>query len=492
MGLPVRQHYIGGKWVDSADGRTSESINPATGEAIYKFARGGAEDIDRAVRAARATFESESWRRTTATQRGGMLRRLGDLIAENGEQLARAESLDNGKLLREMRGQLKNLPEFYYYFAGIADKVQGEVIPPLNPAILNYTLREPLGVIGAISPWNSPLLLTTQKLGPALAAGNTIVIKPSEHTSASLLELMPLVEQAGFPDGAINVVTGFGPEAGGPLVEHPGIAKVSFTGGTATGSLISRTAGERLIPVSMELGGKSPNIIFEDADPEDAANGVIAGIFAAGGQTCIAGSRVLLHERLHDEVLERVVARAGTIKIGDPLDDQTELGPLAFEAHRAKVEDFVASGVEQGAVLAAGGGRPDIEKGWFYEPTVFTGVDNEMRIAAEEIFGPVAGLMTFSSEEEAIALANQTSYGLAAGLWTQDIRRAHRVAARIDAGTVWINTYRAASPMSPIGGFKSSGLGKENGFAVMHEYTRTKSVWVNTSDEPIGDPFVLR
>jgi acyl-CoA reductase-like NAD-dependent aldehyde dehydrogenase len=489
----VRQHYIGGEWVDSADGRTAESINPATGEVSYEFARGGPEDVARAVRSARRTFESEVWRGLTPTKRGALLRRLGDLIGEHAEELARAESLDNGKLLREMRGQLRVLPEFYFYFAGMADKVQGDVVPALNPSILNYTLREPLGVVGAISPWNSPLHLTTQKLAPALAMGNTVVIKPSEHTSASILDFMALVEEAGFPAGAVNVVTGFGPEAGAALVAHPDVAKISFTGGTATGRAIARVAGERLIPVVMELGGKSPNIIFEDADPADAAMGVVAGIFAAAGQTCIAGSRVLVHESLHDEILARVVERARSIKIGDPLDAETELGPLAFEAHREKVEGYVASGVAEGATLESGGRRPDgIEAGWFFEPTVFTGVDNSMKMASEEIFGPVAGLMKFSTEEEAIALANDTNYGLAAGVWTKDVRRAHRVAGRLDAGTVWVNFYRAISPMAPLGGFKDSGLGKENGFEGALSFTRTKSIWVNTSDEPIGDPFVVR
>jgi (Z)-2-((N-methylformamido)methylene)-5-hydroxybutyrolactone dehydrogenase len=495
VALKQYQHYIGGEWVDAAEGATFDSYNPAIGEPWYRAARGSAEDMQRAVAAAKAAFRDPAWRGLTQTRRGHLVRKLGDLIADNAERLAVAESTDNGKLIREMRGQLATLPEWYWYFAGLADKVQGEVIPALRREILNYTLREPLGVVGAITPWNSPLLLTSMKLAPALAAGNTIVIKPSEHTSASLLEMMPLIEEAGFPPGVVNVVTGFGADAGAALVNHPDVAKVAFTGSSETGRMIAAQAGQRLARVTLELGGKSPQVVFDDADPQSAAMGIVAGVFAAAGQTCVAGSRVFVQEGIYDEVLERVLDRTRKIRIGDPLDAETELGPLALREQLEKVRSYVQIGRDtDGATLLHGGGQPPAAAsgGWFHEPTIFTDARNDMRICQEEIFGPVAMFMKFRDEAEAVELANAVQFGLASGVWTRDLARAHRMAAAIDAGTVWINTYRAMSPMSPLGGFKLSGMGKENGLEVMREYTRVKSVWVNTSDEPTADPFVLR
>jgi len=488
----VRHHHIDGQDVPSADGRVLESISPTTGQPAYAFARAGAEDVDRAVRAARRAFDDPSWRRTTPTQRGAMLRRLADLVVENAEALAQAETSDNGKLIREMRVQARvALPETLYYFAGLADKLEGSVIPALRPTILNYTLREPLGVIAAITPWNSPLLLTANKLAPALAAGNAVVVKPSEHSSASMLDMARMIEEAGFPPGIVNVVTGLGSEAGDALVRHPLVDKVAFTGGTATGRRIAQAAGERLIGTMLELGGKSPNIVFDDADPHNAALGVVSGIFAAAGQSCIAGSRLLLERGIYDEVLERVVQRASQIVIGDPLEDETELGPLAFEEHRENVARHVASAVDEGATLRLGGQKIVDRGGWYFEPTILTDVSPSMRVAQEEIFGPVLSVIPFEGEEEALEIANATRFGLAAGVWTKSLSRAHRMAARLDAGTVWINTYRSMSPMSPFGGFKDSGLGSENGFGVMSEMTRVKSVWVNTDDGPTPDPFVL-
>jgi acyl-CoA reductase-like NAD-dependent aldehyde dehydrogenase len=494
MSHPDRyDHHIGGQRVAPSDGAYFTSTNPATGEVLYEAARGNAADVAAAVDAARAAFDDPRWRDLSQTRRGHLLRKLADLVAENADELARMETLDNGKLLREMRAQMATLPEYYHYYAGLADKIQGDVIPTSDRRVLNYTTREPLGVVGAITPWNSPLTLTTSKLAPALCAGNTIVIKPSEYTSATVLRLAELVDEAGFPPGAVNVVTGFGAEAGQALVDHPKLAKISFTGSTGTGSRIAASTASRFIGSTLELGGKSPNIVFDDANIANAAMGVVAGIFAAAGQTCIAGSRVFAHRSIYDELLERVVARARSIKVGDPLLEATELGPLAFPDQRDKVAGYVELGVKEGATVATGGRASDGGLGgYFYEPTVLTGVDNSMRVVREEIFGPVAAIMPFDTEEEVARLANDTEYGLAAGVWTSNLSRAHRFAALLEAGTIWINTYRAMSPMSPRQGFKNSGVGVEHGQETIKEYTRLKSVWVNTSEEPVADPFIMR
>jgi aldehyde dehydrogenase (NAD+) len=483
-------HWIDGAWVEPA-GAIFEGLDPTTAKRWYTAADATAEEVDRAVKAARAALENPAWRDLTQTQRGALLRKLADRIGESVDDLARVETLDNGKLLRETTGQVKRVPEFFYYYGGIADKILGDVIPGNKPELLNYTLREPIGVVAGIIPWNSPLQLAAMKLAPALATGCTMVLKPSEHASASLLELMPMFDVVGVPPGVVNLVTGGGP-TGAALVEHPGVDKVAFTGGTEAGRKVAVAAAEHLAETTLELGGKSPQLVFEDADPNNVAMGMLAGIFAAGGQTCVAGSRAFIHASLYDEVCELVADRAEKVRVGDPLSDDTDLGPLAVEAQREKVERYVGIGLEE-AKLRAGGKRPEgMPDGWFYEPTVFSEVNNNMRLAREEIFGPVLAVGRFEDDDEAVRIANDTPYGLAAGVWTQNLSRAHTVASKLDAGTVWINTYRSLSPLSPFGGFKDSGMGKENGTDAVLEYTRVKSVWVNLDTSPIGDPFVGR
>ena len=486
--------FIGGEWVDPASGEWFETENPYTGRPWALIPRGGAADVNRAVEAAQTAFSRGEWTRYTPSRRGAVLRTLADLAAAHAQRLAEVEVRDNGKLYAEMSAQTAYLPQWYHYYGGLADKIEGSVIPIDKPDTFNYTRYEPLGVVAAIVPWNSPLLLAAWKLAPALAAGNTVVIKPSEFTSASLLEFMTLVEQAGFPPGVVNVVTGFGPDVGVPLVEHPLVRKVAFTGSDVTGQKIYEAAARGLKRVSLELGGKSPNIVFHDANLDNAVKGAVAGIFAATGQTCIAGSRLLVQESIHDPFVERLIALAKTARIGDPMVRETQVGPVTTRPQFEKVLRYLDIGRGEGAKVALGGSRAaaaDSAGGWFVEPTIFLNVHNRMRIAQEEVFGPVLSVIPFRDEDEAVAIGNDVVYGLAAGVWTQNMRRAFAMAERLQAGTVWVNTYRAVSYLSPFGGYKRSGLGRESGQEMIKEYLQVKSVWIsNATDVP--NPFVMR
>lgn len=484
------QMLIGGEWVGASSGETFESMNPYTGETWATFPRGTAEDADRAVQAARKAFETGDWPKMTATQRGHLLRRLGDLIAERAEDLALTEVRDNGKLLAEMGLQLKYVPQWYYYFGGLADKIEGAVTPIDKPDHFHFTRHEPLGVVTAITPWNSPLLLAGWKLAPALAAGNTIILKPSEFTSASSIEFARLFEEAGFPPGVVNVVTGYGAEIGAALTEHPGVDKITFTGGGETGRRVYQTGASTFKRVSLELGGKSPNIVFDDCDMENAVKGAISGIFAATGQTCIAGSRLLVQESIHDEFVDKLIDLAKTAKMGDPMSLETQVGPVTTVPQYEKILSYIDVAKGEGADVRLGGDKSDTGK-YFVQPTVFTGVNNQMRIAQEEVFGPVLSVIPFKDDEEAIHVGNDVVYGLAAGVWTTSMRRAFTMSQQLKAGSVWVNTYRAVSYMAPFGGYKNSGIGRESGQEAIKEFMQTKSVWISYAEDT-PNPFIMR
>lgn len=493
--MKTYQHFINGDYVDPVDGEWFDTENPYTGEPWARIPRGSQADVDKAVGAAKAAMTTGPWASMSASARGKLLRNLGDLLVEQGPRLAEIEVRDNGKLLAEMAGQLAYQPESWYYYAGLADKVEGAVVPIDKPNHLTYTRHEPVGVVAALTAWNSPLLFIAWKAAPALAAGCSVVIKPSEFTSASTLEFAALTAQAGFPPGVFNVVTGFGAETGAALVDHPDVAKVSFTGSDTTGAHIYAAAAKQMKRVSMELGGKSPNIVFDDANLNAAASGAVSGIFAATGQTCIAGSRLLVQNSVKEAFTAKLVALAQSAKIGDPMQADTNIGPVTTPPQYDKIMSYIDVAKADGATLIHGGKPatgPGVKGSRFVEPTIFDNVTNDMRIAQEEVFGPVLSIIGFDDEDEAIRIGNDVIYGLAAGVWTRDIGRAIRMTEALKAGTVWVNTYRAISYMMPFGGMKKSGTGRENGIEAIYEFLETKSVWINTSDDFPANPFVMR
>ncbi|HEY0079356.1 MAG TPA: betaine-aldehyde dehydrogenase [Pyrinomonadaceae bacterium] len=483
------QLLIDGKWVDAESGKTFTTPNPATGATLAEVAEADKADIDKAVAAARRAFEGK-WSKISARDRGRLMYKLAQLIEAKSEELAALETADNGKPIREsLYVDIPQVVENFEYFAGYATKIEGETIP-VPGQMFNYTLREPLGVCGQIIPWNFPLLMAAWKLAPALAAGNTVVLKPAEQTPVGAMELGKLIQEAGFPDGVVNVVPGFGETAGASLAAHPGIDKIAFTGSTEVGKIIARTAADNLTKVSLELGGKAPNIVFADADMEQAVNGAMMGIFFNQGQVCCAGSRLFLDERVKDEFLERFKERAQRVKVGDPMDKTTQMGPQVSQEQLTRIKGYVDIAREEGANVFCGGSPPELEgdfqRGFFFQPTIFSDVKNDMRVAQEEIFGPVTSVITFKDEEDLLRQANQTIYGLSAGIWTRDITRAHRFAKEIHAGVVWINTYNMFNAASPFGGYKQSGYGREMGKHALELYTQVKSVWVDLSGKPIG------
>jgi len=476
---------IDGKWVDAQSGETFETRNPATDEVLTKVAEGGKADIDRAVKAARKAFEEGQWRKLSCSHRARLLLKLADLIEKHAEEFAELETLDNGKPINESRHvDIPQTVETFRYYAGWATKLEGETINA-NSNFFNYTLREPVGVVGQIIPWNFPLLMAAWKLGPALACGNTLVLKPAEQTPLSALRLGELILEAGFPDGVVNIVTGFGPDsAGEALARHMDVDKIAFTGEDKTGRKIVEYSTGNLKRVSLELGGKAPNIVFADADIDAAVLGAITGIFFNQGQVCCAGSRLFLEKPIHDEFINKLTARVATMRQGDGLEETTQIGPQVSKEQQERIINYIKIASGEGANLACGGEAPggDLAAGYFVKPTIFTQVHNEMRIAQEEVFGPVLAVIPFSNIQEVAEQANKTAYGLSAGVWTNNVKTAHRLAAQIKAGTIWVNAFNALDPAIPFGGYKMSGYGRELGKHSLELYTNIKSVWVNVAE----------
>src|SRR6478672_6595854 len=483
------QLFIEGQWVDAESVKTFETPNPATGETLAEVAEADKADIDKAVAAARRAFEGK-WSKLSARDRGRLLYKLSQLIEEHTAELAAIETADNGKPIKEsLYVDLPQVVENFEYFAGWATKIEGETIP-VPGKMFNYTLREPIGVCGQIIPWNFPLLMAAWKLAPALAAGNTVVLKPAEQTPVGAMELAKLIQEAGFPEGVVNIVPGYGETAGAALAAHKGIDKVAFTGSTEVGKLIAKAAAENLTKVSLELGGKAPNIVFADSNLDQAVAGAMMGIFFNQGQVCCAGSRLFVEEDVKDEFLSRLKEKSQKIVVGDPMDKATQMGPQVSDEQLGRIKSYVKIGRDEGAGIYCGGEPPQLagafQQGYFFQPTILTNVTNQMRVAQEEIFGPVVSVIGFKDEDDLIKQANETIYGLSAGIWTRDITRAHRFAKEIRAGVVWIKTFNMFNAASPFGGYKQSGYGREMGKHALEMYTNVKSVWVDLSGKPIG------
>ena len=492
MDLPKYDNYINGASVAPSSGQYLPTEDPYTGAAWALIARSTASDVDRAVAAAQEAFDSDAWARLSATERGHLLWKLGELVIANAPRLAEIEQRDNGKLALEVTSQVRYVGDYFKYYAGLADKVQSAVIPTDKKGVFAYTKYEAKGVVAIITPWNSPLTLTSWKLAPALAAGCTVVVKPSEFTSASMLEFARLFADAGFPKGVVNVITGLGPEVGEPLVSHPKVAHVGFTGGDAAGRRIYEIAARGLKTVTLELGGKSPNIVFDDADLDQAVKGVVSGIFAASGQSCQAGSRLLLQRGIHDQFVDKLVAFTRQAQLGDPKLADTQVGPISTRPQFEKILSYIEIAKSEGARCVLGGKtRPDLGAGMFVEPTIFVDVKNSMRIAQEEVFGPVLAVIPFTDEQEAIRIGNDVAFGLAAAVWTKDLHRAMLLTDKLKAGTVWVNNYRATSFTSPFGGYKRSGIGRESGSEAIKEYLETKCVWISSALD-VPNPFIRR
>ena len=488
--LPAFQSYIDGAFTSGE--AQFESLDPSSGKPWAMMPESREADVHRAVSAAHRALYEGPWAKTTATARGKLITKLADLVAANAQALAELETRDTGKIIRETSAQIAYVADYYRYYAGLADKIEGAVLPIDKPDMNVWVRREPVGVVAAIVPWNSQLFLAAVKLGPALAAGCTVVLKASEDGPAPLLQFARLVHEAGFPPGVVNVITGFGPACGSALTGHSKVAHVAFTGGPATARQVVRNSADNLASTSLELGGKSPFIVFADADLESACNAQVAGIFAASGQSCVAGSRLLVERSVKDKFVGMLKAKAEAITIGSPNDTKTEVGPLCTLRQRERIQSLIDRSVAAGARLITGGTVPD-GVGYYYPPTIIDcdDVDNSPSLT-EEFFGPILSVVSFEDEAAALRIANDTSFGLASGVFTTNLSRAHRMVDGIRAGIVWINTYRAVSPIAPFGGYKLSGHGREGGLAAALDYTRTKTVWLRTSDDPVPDPFVMR